>query len=164
MLHMGADEAALDYYMYGFSARRSEADYLTLHELATSDRSAVPNQFNLYSTYFAGDDYAEKMITNVLTSVAPFDIATNAQRSQLVGGYLNEMVMYMAVLQKLYQATQSCDSNKEQSQASLDQAVAYYVGSIEGPSSGGLDGGQLLYATSKTLCDDFSKCIDGAGF
>lgn len=161
MLYMGADEAAMDYYMYGFNARRSEADYLTFHELATSpDRSVVANQFGLYSGYFGGDDYAEKVITNVLTSVAPFDLASEAQRSQLVGGYLNEMVMYMAVLQKLHQAAQSCDSNKEQSQASLDQAVAYYVGSMEGPSSGGAEGGQLMYATSKKLCGDFSKCVE----
>jgi hypothetical protein len=69
------------------------------------------------------------------------------------------MVMYMAILQNLYQAGQLCDSDSGQSQANLDQAVAFYVGSMEGSSEGGLEGGQFLYATSKALCSDFSKCV-----
>lgn len=161
MTHMGANDAAMDYYMYGFNARRSETDYITLHELATSpDRSVVTNQFGIYTSYFGSDDYADKIISNVLNSVAPFDLASEPQRAELVAGYLNEMVMYMAVLQKLYQAAQACDSDKGQSQQNLDQAVAYYVGSIEGISDGGLDGGQLLYAASKALCSNFSTCIE----
>jgi len=160
---MQAYEAAMDYYMYGFHARRSDTDYLTLHDLAISpDRSGVTNQFGVYTGYFGSDNYADEIIANVLTSIAPFDQASGEQRAELVAGYLNEMVMYMAVLQKLYQAAQSCESDKGQSQQSLDQAVAYYVGSMEGSAAGGLAGGQLLYATSKSLCDDFSKCVEGA--
>ena len=163
MAYMRAYEAAMDYYKYGFNARRSETDYLTLHDLATSpDRSVVSSQYALYTSYFGSDDYADKIISNVLTSIAPFNLSSDAQRSELVAGYLNVMVMYMAVLQKLYQASQACESDKSQSQQSLDQAVAYYVGSIEGSSDGGLDGGQLLYATSKALCGNFSKCVDEA--
>jgi hypothetical protein len=163
MTHMRAYEAALDYYMYGFNAKMPNGEYVKLHDLAISPfRSAVTNQFGLYSGYFGSDDYADKIISNVLTSVAPFDLASDEQRAELVHGYLNEMVMYMAVLEKLYEASQLCDSNKASSQQSMDQAVAYYVGSMEGPSTGGLKGGQLLYATSKMLCNDFSKCSEGA--
>lgn len=163
MTHMGAYDAAMDYYMYGFNSKLSETEYVTLHQLATSpDRSVVTNQFSLYSSYFGSDDYADQRINNVLNSAAPFDVASDEQRAELVAGYLNEMVMYMAILQKLYQAGQMCDSDRGQSQANLDQAVAYYVGSMEGTSVGGLEGGQFLYATSKALCNEFSKCVEEA--
>lgn len=161
---MGANEAALDWYKYGFNARLSDTNAITLHKLAISPfREVVTNQFGLYTGYFGSDDYADKIINNVLTSVSPYDVATQAQVSEIVGGYLTEMIMYMAVNEKLYEASKLCDSNKAQSQQSLDQAVAFYVGSMEGTASGGLDGGQLLYAESKKLCNDFSKCIEGQG-
>lgn len=162
MTSMGAYDAAWDWYKFGYNARISETEYITLHKLATSPfREVVTNQYPLYSSYFGTGDYADKMISNVLTSVAPFDLASPEQRSELVAGYMNEMVMYMASLEKLYEASKLCETNRASSQESLDKAVAFYVGSMEGPSSGGLEGGQLLYATSKGLCNDFSTCLEG---
>jgi hypothetical protein len=160
-------EAALDYYKHGMNVKldgSNEDELLSLQILATAEsRSAASDQFGLYTSYFGSDDYADKKITNVLTSVSPYDLASDLQRAELVAGYLTYMVMYMAVLEKLNEAISACDStgtNVDESGSLLDQAVAFYIGSMEGKDEGGTDGGQLLYATSKALCGNFSKCVD----
>jgi hypothetical protein len=160
-------KAALDYYKHGMNVKldgSGEDEFLSLRILATTEsRSAASDQFDLYTTYFGSDVYADEKITNVLTSVSPYDDSVSGpQRAELVAGYLTDLVMYMAVLQKLKEAINACASNvtgNTESLTLLDQAVAFYVGSIEGNEAGGLDGGQLLYATSKALCGNFSKCV-----
>jgi hypothetical protein len=166
LTRMQALEAALDYYKHGMNAKldgSKEDEFLSLQILATAEsRSAASDQFGLYTTYFGSNDYADKKITNILTRVSPYDLASDPQRATLVAGYLTYMVMYMAVLEKLNEAVNACDgtsTNTEESRTLLDQAAAFYIGSMEGPNEGGFFGGQLLYATSKALCGNFSKCV-----
>ena len=160
-------DAAMDYYKYGMNVKLTgsgEGELLSLQSLATAEsRSVAAEQFVLFTNYFGSNDYADKKISDVLTSVSPYDRASDAQRAELVAGYLTNMVMYMAVLQTLNEAANACDDTGADAALSLtllDRAAAYYVGSIEEDLEDGLDGGQLLFAASKALCGNFSKCMN----
>jgi hypothetical protein len=140
---------------------------LSLKQLATStERSIAGSQFSLFSQYYQSDNYADAIVLNILNKQSDFQQASDKQIPELVKGVLTNMVMYMAVLQKLYGALSLCNSgNGQNTDASVllfDEAVAFYVGSIEGDQEGGRDGGQLLFAVAKNLCDTFNVCNAGS--
>ena len=151
------------------------AIFLSLQDLATSpSRTNVTTQFELFADYNQGNnDYGNLMIRSALNSADGFTGANTDQTTELVGGILTNVVMYMAVLEKAYSAVALCNNaggegeegevagNTDAAVFLLDEAVAFYVGSIEGEEEGGRDGGQLLYAVAKKLCDTFGVCSTG---
>ena len=158
-----AYRAALDYYQYGYNVKTGEL-LATLRGLAVSrTRSIAASQFGLFSAFFSEDNYADAFVGSILTLESPFDSIPADQTTELVIGALRYMVMYMAILEKIYGAADECrvggPEDTGESVLLVDQAVAFYVGSIEGASVAGRDGGQLLFATSKELCQFFDTCL-----
>lgn len=162
-----AYEAALDYYQYGYNSVTDD-NFLSLQDLATSPtRANVTTQFGLYADFFDKiDNYGDVMILDMLNNANQFNGANTAQTADVIKGTLTNIIMYMAVLEKAFGAVAVCrqgnGSNKTDTAVFLfDQAVAFYVGSIEGQEKGGRDGGQLLYSVAKEQCDAFGVCEKG---
>ena len=161
-----AYEAALDYYQYGYNSVTDD-QFLSLQDLATSPtRANVTTQFGLFSDYFGKiDNYGDVMILDMFNNANQFNGANTAQTAEAIKGTLTNMIMYMAVLEKAFGAVSVCrrgGSNSTDTAVFLfDQAVAFYVGSIEGKEKGGRDGGQLLYGVAKDQCDAFGVCENG---
>lgn len=166
MTQMGAYEAALDYYQYGYNSLLVDG-FLSLQDLATSpSRKNVTTQFQDFVTYYASDDYGNERILDMFDRVNEFDTASTDQITELVAATLTGAIMYMAVLEKAFGAIAMCRENGGAATTNatvslLDQAVAFYVGSIEGTEDGGKDGGQLLFRFAKDRCVDFGVCEGG---
>ena len=71
------------------------------------------------------------------------------------------MVSPMAVLWKLHAALDACSSGQGGGEE-LDAAVAFLVGSLEGPRFGGSPDGVLLYGLAKETCESFDTCEGSA--
>ena len=138
---------------------------MTLQDLAVSPtRSVAASQFGLFSSFFEGDNYADDIVQSILALESPYDNISADQTTELVTGTLRYMVMYMAILEKIYGAADKCrvgDSDAiDEAVLLIDQAVAFYVGSLEGATIAGTESGQLLFATSKQLCQFFDTCVE----
>ena len=160
LMTMKALDAAKIVYGYGFNTET------TLKELATSnDRSTVSSQFPLFTSYFQGDEtYADTMIMNAFSKISPFVAASESQISEIVTRTLQSMVMYMASLQELFDANDSCQSDPDYALTHWERGVAALIGSMGGSRSAGNDYGQLMFALSNELCNDYQKCQkDGSG-
>jgi hypothetical protein len=166
MTQTGAYEAALDYYRYGYNSPTVDG-FLSLQDLATSPtRKNVTTQFEDFSTYYSSDDYANEKLLDIFDRVDEFDTASTDQITELVAGTLTGAIMYMAVLDKAFGAISKCREGggsvtTDTAVSLLDQAVAFFVGSIEGSNDGGKDGGQLFYRLAKDRCVDFGVCEGG---
>ncbi len=70
------------------------------------------------------------------------------------------MVTFMAILEKMYSALNSCRqaSGADDGSKNLDVAVAYYAGSLEGGDGGGSYDGSLIYMLAKRMCVHFDTC------
>ena len=140
--------------------------FATLQDLAVSPtRSVAASQFGLFSTFYEGDNYADGIVQKILALETPYDNIPADQTTELVYGTLQYMVMYMAILEKIYGAADKCrvggSDATDEAVLLLDQGVAFYVGSIEGATAAGRERGQLLFATSKQLCQFFDTCVEG---
>ena len=100
------------------------------------------------------------MQTNAFQKGRAFKSATVDQRKRIIVFALRYMVTYMAVLEKIYSALNSCrrGSGADEGANNLDLAVSYYVGSLEGGDDGGNYGGSLIYMLAKRMCVHFRTC------
>jgi len=168
LLKAGANEAAEDLYDWGYNAFVSTSEVITLGELATDpDRASVAGQFDLFTKYYGNDtSYGNTMMRKIFQkSEEPFKSASTNQLAELGMGTLKYVVMYMSVLQKLFQAVETCTAGGNnalaQSTRLWDEGVAFYVGSMEGSAEGGtVEGGQLLFSTARETCIYFGQCTD----
>lgn len=89
-----------------------------------------------------------------------FKGATVDQRKRVIVFAMRYTVTFMAVLEKLYSALNSCrqGGSAEDGAKNLDIAVAYYVGSLEGEDVGGSYDGSLIYMLAKRMCVHFNTC------
>ena len=149
----------MDYYVNGYNSKGS-----SLRKLATSpSRNIVKNQYQRFSTVFGSEVYADAIVVDVLTQKPPF---TTASRGQLAWGAvraLQAIVMYMAILEKIYLAVGTCYAANTGNNTGVDlweTGVALYIGSIEGHSRGGdfYNDGTFLYSAAKELCTFFGTC------
>ena len=166
LTQLGAFDAALDYFQYGYNSPILDYGFLTLKDLGTSSGrlnvssqfTLFSDQFTLFSDYYQSDDYGTGAVLNLLNRVEEFSIASTNQISEAIAGICTGMILYMAVLEKAVEAIVSCTENTDAAVSLLDQAVAFYVGSIEGEAEGGGVDGQLLYGVAKGLCAPFGVC------
>ena len=108
-------------------------------------------------------DEAYSFILNVTNEEQPFDDISGYQARGLVKEVLQSMVGYNASLSKVQDAVGACSNNQTKSPISQwEGALAYLVGSIEGPETGGNfdEQGQMLYALAKENCFKFSTCAE----
>lgn len=140
---------------------------MSLQDIAKSPgRAKVGKVFDAFATYFSGPNsdpnYADTLFKQILRQEGDFSTALPEHITALSTGLLTNIVMFLAILEKLYSALEYCQnedtSSSDAGALEFDKAVAYYVGSIEGSIKGGRGGGELLYAVAKDFCDPFNVC------
>jgi hypothetical protein len=164
LLKMEAYEAAQDLYSYGKHVSigdGSGVSDLTLESLATTTGRSVVPEFESFKRYFSNDArYADTMIRNAFQD----ESMSAVQKRAVIVTIAQTMVMYMAILQSIYDSVGSCsDSNPDRNSLAAqnwDKAAAFYIGKLEGSTENGSGDGVMLWALSKGLCDDFGTCSD----
>ena len=160
MTRTRAYDAAVDVYRYGHNAKVDGSGMLwTLEGLAkTVDRSRV-YQYQLLNEYFDDPNYADTIVLDALNREGDYPSATRGQLVEIVGRTLQSMVTYMGVLVKMELAVYNCGLQQyDLAQSLWDQAVALFVGSMNGPKAGGLIGGgsETMYSLGNEVCADWS--------
>jgi hypothetical protein len=158
-----AYKAAHDYYELGSNvwATNLGTKFISLKALATDGGRDVAPQYEIFREYFDSLDYADELIMDVINKIGDYNSASRGQRSSAVTTALINMVVYMAVLEKMYSAVRKCESDDLQGAAAdWDKSVALLVGSMEGTIAGGLAGGDgyMMYAEANEQCLFFDTC------
>lgn len=167
-LKFGAFNAAEDLYTMGKHSTLKKLDggeeIITLRQLATqSARSIVPS-FDMFERYFDQDfDYSNSMVKRTLDPNEPTMVSLK-ERTKLVVTTLQSMVVYMAALQKIYDAIEDCESTDSFRNANAieewDRAAGLLIGSMEGANEGGRQGGMMMYGLAKEQCKQFDVCTN----
>jgi hypothetical protein len=135
----------------------------SLRSIARStNRDTVPI-FAAYRRYFDGDDYyADTMITAAFEKTGPFVMAGDDQRTRFISFALRYMIPFMAILDKIYLALESCIDEESRGGGAndLDMAIAYYMGSLEGKEDGGSYDGTMLHMLATRMCVIFNTCSE----
>jgi hypothetical protein len=99
-------------------------------------------------------------IFNVTNQDQPFDKISAQQTKGLVTEAMRSMAGYHASLVKMNDALEICLENSATAEVAWEGALAYLVGSMEGPESGGdhRESGQLMYSLAKKNCFAFNTC------
>ena len=148
--------------MYGYNVPSGDS-FESLRGLATSPtRSVASSEFELFSSFFGNDDYADVFFLKVLLQEPPFDSLSTAQVAQQASDMLRFSVLYMAILESVYGAIAVCrgGGDAEERVFLIDRAVALYAGSMEGSAASGSGFGPLLFGTSREFCTKFGTCTD----
>jgi hypothetical protein len=161
LMRANAIEAASDYYRHGANSLSSSNELQSLASLTSG--SDAGKLYQLYLSYYNDDNYADTVITAVMQRrVSAYADASRVQLSDTVRRVLQTLVPYLQIVTLLSTATEMCKDpdNQDPPQFAVDAAVAFFVGSIEGPHSGGSQdlSGMSLFALAKEFCADFDKC------
>jgi len=152
---------ALELYKYG--QQLSIDGENSLRSIARStNRDTVPI-FAAYRRYFDGDDYyADTMITAAFQKTGQFVMAGDDQRTRFISFALRYMIPFMAILEKIYLALESCSIEESRAGGAkdLDMAIAYYMGSLEGKEDGGSYDGTMLHMLANRMCVIFNTCSE----
>jgi hypothetical protein len=166
LLQRQAYDAAYELYSFGKHATLGASEgtagtSLSLESLASSSGlSVVPEQAS-YISYFSGDPkYADTKVRSALES----SIMTDNQRRAQVLGISQYMIVFMATLESMYTAVESCistgDSRDGAAALHWDRAAALMIGHLEGSSEGGSSDGRMIWGLSKKLCKEFGTCSE----
>jgi hypothetical protein len=155
-LRMQAYDAATDLYQYGWNT-----DF-TLQALATNQFSVPVTSAELENLklYHDDDNFADNTIIGALDGSA-FGGASDEDRSQIVLGILEGVVMFYALTSELESAVAACQGESSATESATeywDSGAAFFVGSMEGTTEDLAQRGQLLYGLAKSLCPYFSTC------
>jgi len=157
LMEWEAYDAAKDYYLYGANSKYS------LSELATNKAGATDsNLYDTFTQYYESQNLpnAHAIVMDILDGVIPFDDkASDDQKTQAAMSVLRSVVMYVAAISEFESAVAECESASSNAMQFWDGGAAYFIGSVEGTSAGGVKKeGQLLYGAAKQLCDPFGTC------
>lgn len=166
-LRANAYDLAFDIYKHGRNSLAGTNDglFLSLCTLASKEyNEPAGNLYEQFADFFMTDQYPDKVVTEAILQPedSRFAGSSRRQRSEAVRRTIQAMVVYLQVVSRLRSAIQICRISNEavKAQRSVDEAAALYVGSIEGPFSGGsaTKSGQMLFALSKEMCIHFDTC------
>lgn len=163
---MKAYDAAQDLYLNGKSCEDKSGNYRSLYFLATNNyRENVP-EYMTFQRYFEDYDYADTTVSAALAGVAPFDKSTTAQKTAIIMNTLQYTVMYMRILSLMYDSVDQCRQGTAggANPNPWDEAVASYIGSMEGTDDHGNkeNPGLFLFGLAQQRCDEFGTC-DNSG-
>lgn len=182
LMTLEVDYPASLLYRFGRNCKTVDYAFLngSLQLMATSVlRAAVEPWFAEFKNYFQNQRYADDAVLRTILPPSDdgndddkpahrFAKGSQPQRVQAVVRTLQYQVVYMFVLGKMQEAYDGCLEGSDQRENSLasawDQAAAFTIGSIEGPSADGADigDGQSLWNQANALCAEFGTC-DASG-
>mmetsp|Transcript_13962 Transcript_13962/g.26336 ORF Transcript_13962/g.26336 Transcript_13962/m.26336 type:complete len:764 (-) Transcript_13962:136-2427(-) len=169
LLCFGSDrsyEMAKRLYSNGHNSRKtwvtSEAQYLSLEEMAMSETKEQSPWATHYVQYHQDKHWADKIITETLSGRGKWGSAPNAQRAEMVAKTAQYQVVFPYLLGEMADALADCSTGQatdnDGSVHSWDEVVAYYVGAMEGTSEGGSSDfadGQLMWNLGNKRCTQF---------
>ncbi len=170
MMRAKAFKAARDIYEHGHNAydETKEARFLSLQSFAKRHSFLTPMPQALVDEYYDTKFFANEIISMAFSRTGDLVDATREQLAEVVTRTLQTMVTYDATLELMNIAGSSCSSAKsstEENEKAMtiaakhwDEAVALYVGSIEGSLAGGRQGGFFMYALANEVCSQFDVC------
>lgn len=90
-----------------------------------------------------------------------YDGASRRQLSEAAFRHSQAIVSLLLSVGKMYEAVGKCAEGSGQQQ--VDEAMAFYVGSMEGRRTGGdtTKNGKLMYALANEMCESFGECTNG---
>jgi hypothetical protein len=155
-LRMQAFEAAMNLYKYGWNT------YFSLQALATNQFPVPVTSGDLKNLqlYYGDDNFADSTILGSLDG-SVFEGATDEDRSEIVLGVIEGIIMFYSVMSQLESAVSTCQDSSLSSSSPTDlweSGLAFFIGSMEGTTEDLAHRGQLLYGLAKSLCSYFSTC------
>jgi len=141
--------------------------YRTLAGFSTAAQAKMAGQefYAAYKAYYPTGDYADKFVTAALAGTAPFvgkDAVTRVECAKKGSAYQN---VWMYVIREMEDAIMDCTSGcincNDDPVHAWDEYVAFYAGSLEGPS--GSDSGKLVYRLAEKRCKNFGTCTGAGG-
>lgn len=164
-MRVNAFDLALDVYRNGRNSRVTNTKLLSLFELATGGiTKSAGALFEAFGDFFLTDTYSDRVVVQAISDPegSRFFGSSRRQRAEAVRRALQTMVIYIQVVARLRLGVELCTGKKttESPSEKVDEAVALFVGSIEGPFSGGSVGkaGQSFYSIGKAYCSYFNTC------
>ena len=164
LMRMGAKETAKDIYDFG----RNSPDGTALRRLqkvaGDNTNTQASSLADKYKEYFGESNFIEKFIGQLFGDGSePFPGASAFQNSAAAKRIL-QALSYLAVHGWIQTAQNAC-ANSQPGGPFIDNAVALFAGSIEGPSSGGstTGSGVMLMGLGKEVCSSFLGACETTG-
>jgi hypothetical protein len=174
-LRVNAFALAYEVYSKGRNSLGEDGKRNTLQFLTTTDELVdAGDLYKAYQDYYPQPKYADDMITEAIKNRTNgrFKAYSRLELIELVRRTFQTMAMYIPIHALLWSAIDECNTNLDgdkplnnlgegiAGQKYVDQAVALFVGSIEGPYSGGspFGSGQMMYSLGVDICPYFSTC------
>mmetsp|Transcript_22439 Transcript_22439/g.32796 ORF Transcript_22439/g.32796 Transcript_22439/m.32796 type:complete len:763 (-) Transcript_22439:139-2427(-) len=124
----------------------------TLKGMATSEnRDKIGAFYEIVRDYWGATAYADEFVEEAFEADGRLEDVSDAQRKEIITKTLQYQTVYMYALYKAHDAVQDCDKNDQLNNIvavnAWDEAVAFFVGSLEGPRWPGADpdDGMLLF-------------------
>ena len=167
--HLAQNPADFSGALQAYTAGEHAAGY-TLQGVSAGGATSSHPDGQRFLEYYGQSDYAEKWVRAALDGTpadfasgrggADFSGATEGARAEAAGRGVVVLGLWMAVVRQLASAAdlcvQGCVSCNAETLVAFDEAVALYVGSLEGQDGSG--DGVLLYAAADELCSAFKTC------
>lgn len=159
LMDTGAYSAAEDLYMYGKNSKLG-GNYQSMHFLASGNYRDIVPIYPVFKNFYNDPDYADSLIMDVIHDRNEYSGLSRSMRSAIVVDSLTSMVMLMPMFSMLSLAVSQCQSGNMSTPSPWDEAVATFVGSIEGTELNGhlSSPGLLLFGLSQRQCAQFGIC------
>ena len=177
---------AMQHYSQGGSSKKSNGSFRTIQGFSTGAQSKMYSDcpgcpymtYSKFYSYFGNFDYADMFVSAALTGTlmswasgnhGPNDFGALGDEARVEAVKKGSVYMnvWMYVIRELEDAYDDCmvcpdgtncnpHSHNGDSVHALDEAVAFYTGSLEGTS--GSQSGKLLYRLADKRCENFGTC------
>merc|ERR1719484_503312 len=165
------------------AANGVENKYRTLKGFSTQAQAKMQNwgAYQVYKGYYNEFDYAHQYVLDALgyshsgtgaAATGVFAGMTDNGRTQGVKKGSAYMNVWMYVIHEIEDAISDCtnsctnpgaqDCNADPVHA-IDEAAAFYAGSLEGTSATGNSAGKLIFRLAEKRCSNFGTCTGSGG-
>ena len=158
-LHFQAYGAVEDWYRFGWNSLYS-LEELATNQVVPSLLSGAPSYSDIFQAYYKNSSFADDMVTSILDQVPPYNSATEDQIRNMLVGVLQYVIVFSTSASSLQYAVEMCSVDTNIALQYWDTGALLYIGSMEGPETGGsVIGGELMFSTARDLCGEFSTCV-----
>lgn len=168
ILTVAKQELKLDLDIHQISMLLSVEAFTAAESIINRGQNSIISNSSGMSIYRSIKDIISSELYNFIFNITnhdpPFDKTSAQQTRGLVTEAMRSMAGYHASLVKLNEAVEICLNNSASAEIAWEGALAYLVGSMEGPESGGefRENGQMIYALAKKNCFAFNTCANNS--
>jgi len=149
--------------------------YRTLKGFSTQAEAKMKMQetFQVYRAYYGAYDYANQYVLGAFGATGGFANLGDDARTQGVKKGTAYMNVWMYVIHEIEDAITDCENNcitpgsqdcNSDPVHAIDEAAAFYAGSLEGVAAKGVpDAGKLVFRLAEKRCADFGTCTGTQG-